>query len=172
MKLYLKLFLATGIPYGLIMGLYRGDATTGLVLGSFFGLFMSLSLGTMHFIYSKKLKSYGSGNTTGVHQEKTLELQLPFYKICNLCITSLEAVNGRIVEKSEQEEGTSAKVVAKTKMTWKSFGESIQFDIHKINSDKTEVKISSKPTLGTTLVDYGRNLENIEKISDFLTDNK
>lgn len=164
MKLYLKLFLATGIPYGLIMGLYRGDANTGLVLGFIFGTFMSVVLGTMQIIFTRNSKS----GTSGVSQAKTIELQLPFYKTCNLCVASLESINGRIAEKTEQEEGAGAKVVAKTKMNWKSFGETVQFDILKVNSDKTEVKISSRPKLPMTLVDYGRNLENVKKITDFL----
>jgi len=168
MKLYLKLFLATGIPFGLIMGVMYGDLTKGLFVGLFFGFFMSLILGTLNIIFTKKSTSQDSSKATGVHQTKVLELQLPYDKTFDLCISSLDSVKGTV----KQEERSLGKVVAKTGMTWKSFGETIQFDVRKIDNEKTQVQISSKPALPTTLVDYGRNLENVEKITEFFNKSK
>ncbi len=52
-------------------------------------------------------------------------------------------------------------------VSWKSWGEIIAFDIHKTN-DVIQVEISSRSVVHTTLVDYGKNLENVEKIVSFL----
>lgn len=35
-------------------------------------------------------------------------------------------------------------------------------------NDAIRVDVWSKPAIGTTLVDYGKNLENVEKIISFL----
>jgi hypothetical protein len=53
-------------------------------------------------------------------------------------------------------------------MTWKTFGDVISFEVRKIDNDRTQIKVSSRPAVRRTLVDYGKNLENMEKISSFL----
>ena len=47
-------------------------------------------------------------------------------------------------------------------------GEVIKIKISAINSEKTLVNISSKPSIPLTLVDYGKNHENILAIKIFL----
>lgn len=168
MKIHLKLFLVTGVSFGLIMGVVYRDLSRGLILGLFFGFFMSLIVGKMNTIFAKKSKSNSSDKTMSVRQIKVLELQLPYDKTFDLCIESLDTIGGTV----KQEERSLGKVVSKIGMTWKSFGETVQFDIHKIDDKKTQVQVLSKPALPITLVDYGKNLENVEKITEFLEKNK
>ncbi len=47
-------------------------------------------------------------------------------------------------------------------------GDVISFEVHRIDDDRTQVKVSSRPAVPTTLVDYGKNLENVERIISFL----
>ena len=53
-------------------------------------------------------------------------------------------------------------------MSWKTWGYIISFEVRKIDNDRTQIKVSSRPAVSTTLVDYGSNLENVEKIISFL----
>ena len=59
----------------------------------------------------------------------------------------------------------SGKIEAKTGFSLKSFGEKVEI---KINPKTNEVLISSKPSVSTTLFDYGKNLENVQKILNYL----
>lgn len=61
-----------------------------------------------------------------------------------------------------------AKIVARTALTWKSFGETVQIIIRKINETQTRVCILSRPALKTTLLDFGKNLENVVTIKETL----
>ena len=57
---------------------------------------------------------------------------------------------------------------AKRGLTWRSWGDEIRIDVHG-NQDRTSViRVSSRPCLRTTLVDWGSNLRNVAAIRDSL----
>ena len=60
------------------------------------------------------------------------------------------------------------KIVAMTGPTWKSAGETVQIIIRKINENQTRVCILSSPALKTTLLDFGKNLENVVAVKEAL----
>jgi hypothetical protein len=170
MKIHLKLFLATGVPYGILTGLIYlllFGPLTGLIAGLFagilFGGFMSLILGSLH-TWSVKRLPFKSREVMDVHHVQSIEMKLPYDKVFDLCIESLRLIRKcKIVEENRSQ----GKIIARTGTTWKSWGEVITFDIRKMN-DVIQVKVSSRPAVRTTLVDYGKNLENVEKIVSFL----
>ena len=55
-------------------------------------------------------------------------------------------------------------------MTWRTWGDVISFEVHRANDDGTRIKVSSRPALGSTLVDFGKNLQNVEQIAAFLNE--
>ena len=110
-------------------------------------------------------KSVEIKDITNVYHFRNIELKLPYDKVFNLCIESLKMFKRYKIKKEDYSYG---KIIAITGITWKSWGEVISFAIHKIDNNKIQVIISSKPILCTTLVDYGKNLENVEKIVAFL----
>lgn len=55
----------------------------------------------------------------------------------------------------------------KTKMTIQSFGEQIDLRLEKLHQNETKIIISSKPVVKGTLIDYGKNKENIKKIEQY-----
>ena len=169
-KLYLKLFLAAGVPYGIIMGAVitlLSDPFTGLIAGLLgvilFGGIMSLILGSLH-IWSVRRLGSKSKAAEDVNQVRSIEMKLPYGKVFDLCLESVKLIKKcKIVEENR----SWSRIVARTGISWKSWGEVITFDIRKMN-DAVRVDVWSKPAIGTTLVDYGKNLENVEKIISFL----
>lgn len=58
--------------------------------------------------------------------------------------------------------------MARTSVNWKTWGDTISFEITGIDDESTAVKISSRPTSRTTIVGYGKNLENVKTIVSFI----
>ena len=59
-------------------------------------------------------------------------------------------------------------VLLKTGMTMKSWGEEIKIILKSNKENNFEYQLSSSPKLKTTIVDYGKNLENINKIESVI----
>tara|TARA_R110002049_G_C8839165_1_gene536233 strand:+ start:67 stop:597 length:531 start_codon:yes stop_codon:yes gene_type:complete len=167
-KLYLKAFLLTGIPYGLIMlgfDLLDGDGFRlwkFLFMTFFFGITMSIILVSFH---KNRLKKNGIQELTdknlGVNQAKSLKSELS--KIELIEKLKLDPIIGKM-KMNETENG----IVLKTDMTWKSWGEEIKIILKSIKGKEFEYEISSNPKLKTTLVDYGKNLQNVNKIEEVI----
>jgi hypothetical protein len=167
-KLYLKAFLVTGIPYGLIMlgfDLFDGDGFRlwkFLFLIFFFGTTMSITLVSFH---KNRLKKNGIKELTdknlGVNQTKSLKSELS--KIELIEKLKLDPIIGKM-KMNETEKG----IVLKTGVTWKSWGEEIKIILKSIKDKEFEYEISSNPRLKTTLVDYGKNLQNVNKIENVI----
>jgi len=163
-KLYLKAFLLTGIPYGLIMlGFYLADSEgfrlwKYFFMTFFFGITMSLILVSFH---RYRLKKNGiqeiTNDNVGVNQSRNLKTGLNKTDLINKLKT--DPIIGKM-KMTEIENG----ILLKSGMTWKSWGEEIKIILKSENITDFEYQISSNPKLKTTLVDYGKNLENINRI--------
>jgi hypothetical protein len=101
----------------------------------------------------------------GVFHVRNIELLLSFERVFDLCVESLRLIPKCKIEEENRFQGI---INAHAGMTWKTWGDRISFRISKIDGSKTEVEVSSRPIVKTTLVDYGKNLENIERITTFL----
>jgi hypothetical protein len=109
--------------------------------------------------------SYGkSEEAMGVYHVRNVELRLPYDKTVDLCIESLRLIKKCKIQKEDRSQG---KIVARAGMTWRTWGDVISFDFLKIGNDRIQVEVSSRPAVRTTLVDYGKNLENVERIVGF-----
>lgn len=60
-------------------------------------------------------------------------------------------------------DAATGRIEARTGGTWKSFGEVITVQVS-VARDGTLVTVTSKPRLAATLIDYGKNNENAERI--------
>ena len=171
MKQYLKLFLAMAIPYAIFMSIFLSLFTgifKAIVLGSISGiLYGGIVTSFLYFLNNwqlKKIESKTHEKVRGVRHSKEIEVSLPYDKAFDLCIESLKLIKRCNVEKEDRSKG---EIVAKTGVSWKSWGELITFKIEK-NGEKVKIKVKSEPVLKTTLIDYGKNFENVEKITSFL----
>lgn len=167
-KLYLKTFLFTGIPYGLIMlgfDLADGDGFRlwrFLFMTFFFGITMSFILVAFHRNRLKKngIKEFSDENLS-VSQTKSLNSKL------NISELIRKLKNDPIIGKMKMAEVENG-ILLKTNMSWKSWGEEINIMLTSDKDADFEYQISSSPRLKTTLVDYGKNLENINRIESVI----
>ena len=167
-KLYIKTFLLTAIPYFALMTLFGFDEISktfifkNITASLFFGILMSLILVSFHWY---KLKNVGVENITddniGVNQTKIIETELSKNEIIQKL--KLDPTIGKM-NMSEMENG----VLLKTGMTMKSWGEEIKIILKSNKENNFEYQLLSSPKLKTTIVDYGKNLENINKIESVI----
>jgi hypothetical protein len=168
LRLYIKVFLITGIPFASIMTLF--DLIDGIGFRTwpflyhalFFGGLMSLFLVSIHLL---SLRKFGIRNMTsallGVNHKTSLRTQLskqavmeklrqdPFFRKMNL------------IESDD-------KISLSTDMGWKSWGEKIAIHFRPLEDGINELEISSKPKLKTTMIDLGKNLQNVMKMEQLL----
>ena len=168
----LKIFLAAGIPFGIFMAVLfsiiygiNAGLQGGIISGLIFGFLMFIILGFLHTRAVQKIAGNRSGTSLGTFHVQKIELQLPYDRAFDLCVRSLDLIGRCRVEEEDRSRGI---IIAKSPVNWKTWGDTISFDIREMNSDSTAVKVSSRPTSWSTIVDYGKNLENVKTIVSFL----
>ena len=170
MKIYPIIFLGTGIPFGLY-GLLKGTLERelshgikmGLIMGGLFGFFMATILGTMHRQMVKRFATE-DGDCVGPRQSQTVIVKGSYEAIFDACLQALKQINANI-KTSDRSIGS---IVAKTSLTWRSFGEELEVTLIKQNDEQVQVTISSSPIIKTTLIDYGKGLKNVTSFLDAL----
>jgi hypothetical protein len=75
-------------------------------------------------------------------------------------------ITAKIIEDNEQ----NGHIKAKTPMSVWGWGEVVEIDVSAVDNNKSQITVTSRPSLKTTLVDYGKNTENVEKICWYLKD--
>ncbi len=168
MKMYVRLFLYTSISFGLLKGIRVGLATgvesgikAGAISGLFFGIGMSLILGT---IYRLRIKKMGIVGDLGPVQSTTVELISNLDFAYDKCIQALNQFGAKIKLQNQ----AKSEIKATTGITWKSWGEVLSLHLIHIGNQKVKIEISSFPKLRTTIVDYGKGRENVQKIANLL----
>lgn len=92
------------------------------------------------------------------HHIRKMVLRLSFYKAFQLCVEAVSQIKRSKIIKEDRLNGI---IYAKGGVTWKTFGDHIEFNLVKIDDNRTEVEFSSSPAIRSTLVDYGKNLQNV-----------
>jgi len=168
----LKIFLASGIPFGIFAAvwfsfLYGVDAglSAGLVSGLFFGFLIFIILGFLHSRAVEKIAGDKSEESMRTCQVRNIELPLPYDSAFDLCIRSLDLISRCKVREEDRSRG---RITARSSINWKTWGDTISFEITRRSNETTAVKITSRPTSRSTIVDYGKNLENVKTIVSFL----
>ena len=165
MNLYIKLFLTTGVPFGLVIGLFSAlsngvavGLSSGLAQGFFFGITMSIVLGTMHKLKTKAQSRRTSG--TGPNQNVEITLEGSKERCFQKCLSSLIELQVKIINKDSE----GGVIEGQTNWTWKSFGEKIHLTVTENGKGKVKVMVSSIPKWKPTVVDYGKGIENVDSI--------
>ena len=156
MNKYILLFLICTIPYGLISTYIFNDLLIGISSGLFFGIVMTVILGGLHYFV---------GKNAAVNQAEKLLIPHPYEQAFNLVRTSIEdSIQGKLIASNTN----TGVITAKTRMSWLSWGEKITISLEKDTDSTTNVWIQSKPFIRTTIVDYGKNKDNINKLVESL----
>lgn len=165
----IRIFLQTSIGFGLLMMIFDfvvyGDINivSNLISGIGFGIFMTGILGYWNKKSVKRKSSADSTNDYDVKQTKEINLPVPYDKAFELCI---ESVNQLKKPKIKEKNYSGGVITAKTGITWDTFGDTVSFKLTE-TKDYTHIVVSSKPVF-FQVVDYGKNLENVNNIVSFL----
>jgi hypothetical protein len=101
----------------------------------------------------------------GVHHTRKVNLNLSYDEAYKACVESIHQIKKSKIVKEDPINGT---VDAKAGISWKTFGDKISFKLKRLENDHTEVEFSSRPIIRTTLIDYGKNLRNVQIIENYL----
>ena len=161
----------SGIPFGLLMGImsfHMGDNAdailNGILSGLIFGTLVSYILISLHKSLSRKVDSGASMPDFDIHQVRHIVMGIPYEKAFSLCIRSLKTIDRcRIISQSLD----NGEIRARAGLNWKTWGDDIIINLTE-GKDTTGVEISSRPSARSTLVDFGKNLDNVERIRRFL----
>ncbi len=167
MNKYIGVFLKTGAAFGLIMGVFfafqNKNISVGSIGGIISGILFGFTISVITYYSDKKLKTKGIINkSSDVYQYRKITVKKP---ISELLKTYKEAISS--LKKCKIVKDENGDITARTGFSWKSFGEIINISAEQTNDKETVIEISSKPSLRTTMADYGKNLENIEALVSY-----
>jgi hypothetical protein len=173
----LKIFLASGIPFGiftaiLFSSLYGINVglSSGLISGLIFGFIMFIILGFLHSRAVQNIAGENTEESMGTYQERNIKLQLPYDRTFDLCIESLSLISRCKVREEDRSQG---KIIARSSVNWKTWGDTITFDLTGTSNESTAVKVSQADFMVNT-VDYGKiwRMRNNSFLENPVTQNK
>lgn len=138
---------------------------TGLATGSVTGGIIFLVIGVLNWGAVRSLKPDAAESVLGVYHECTMEIPGRSEEAFNLCIRSMSGIRGCRVMEINRSAGT---IRARTGLNWKTWGDTIFFDIRPSGEGHAMIHFSSRPTFKTTIVDFGKNLQNVIIIGSYL----
>ncbi len=170
MKRFLKLFLASGITFGLLFGSliyppFLGNRSVPLNIRILAPIFSGLCFGffvAVSFFFLEKYmvkKNGGKGHAAGVKQRKNFSLPISKEDALNRAQEVMPLLKAKI-KSIDKNKGL---IIANRGVSWKSFGEKLIISLKEDKECLTVIKIESEPALKLAMVDYGKNLENVEK---------
>lgn len=165
---FLKSFAVLGISYALIMLLMEPiignefDLYKIIKTSVFFGLAMSVVFIALQ-VY--RLNQMG---VTELSKENISVVQKRVF-LSNLTkVKVIERINIDPTCSKMKIKKTDTGLKLSTRMSMKSWGENVYVDIIPAEENKIRITITSKPKIKTTIVDLGKNLENVNLLSKLL----
>ena len=176
MRFYFRIFRYFGVPFGFILGVIEGffhgfqrGLIWGIATGAFYGLGMALYLGISQKRSVKRQGFEITEDALNVRQTRILFLSQPYDEVFENCIRALETIEKSEVKSADPSTG---KIEATIGWGWKSFAQKITIEIAGSEADLTGAVILSRPKMQTAMIDFGKNLENVETIANFLRQRK
>ena len=168
-KLYGLLFLATGVPFGLLMGVtsaalfgvgdigggFAEGLLTGLVAGVVFGVLMALVLGTMQVV---GFRNAPRGASLSPKQARDVAV-VTGPDLADRILSALRTLPAEVTGADVP----AGRYAARTRRTWTGWGEEV---VVQLTGDPARpvATIASRPRLRTTMVDYGKGRRNVEHV--------
>jgi len=161
MKKFLKIFIVTGLLSGFFQVFFHHTILVSVIQGLYFGLVMASAL---CFLEKCALKKIGRTEASiGVKQEMRFTVKLSKLETLEKVKHVFAELNARIINYNSLENI----IEGRTTWNWKSFGEILTVRFVDMGN-QTGVYVESRPSLGTIMVDYGKNLENVEKFRQLM----
>ncbi len=172
--LLLKPILA-GILFGLfitilIFPIYK--SAESLLLSLRIGLIFGLILLFANLIHLRMMRRKQSQSLKSHHMQE-VELPIPYDRAFDLCVNAVKSLKNCKIQELSSEKIVAVKPT-KVPLDWIYNRDIITIELLRVDDNRTNVKISSRlfpDPPSKYYADYGSNLENIEKISEFLLKN-
>ena len=172
--LFFKILLLSGIPFGFLIAILSMQREkvfdvilNGILSGLVFGTLVSYLLISLHKSFSRKVVTDSFNHDFGIFQSRRIEIPLSYEDAYRLCLQSLKTISRCSIQSQSHDEGI---IKARAGINWKTWGDNVLLKLVK-GEGATIVEISSRPSARSTLVDFGKNLDNVERIKSFLIDN-
>ncbi|MEV6070661.1 hypothetical protein AB0L82_29310 [Nocardia sp. NPDC052001] len=172
-RLYLRIFLFTAIPFGVLIGLY--DSITfarttsailgGIIAGVIFGALIAAFGGTRQ-VRAARAAVHTDASDPGLSQRARIHLPRSPQQSYALAQQVLRSLPARITT----EDAATGRITAQTPMSWQTFGETLTITVESDTPDTSSVLIESHPRLRFTAVDYGTGRHYVERIAATLID--
>lgn len=182
-RLHRRIAIATGVPYAVLWSIYMAIvedvgldpaglgiiAATGVVAGLFFGILMSAVLGRWQSRAADRRRltdpAAPDAVDVGVHRRSTVRVEVPAAEILRRSSDAAGVLRrGRVTAVEEADRIVTLRVG----MSWRSWGEWVVLRLHPQSPSVTEVIVTSRPVFPWTLVDYGVNASNVERVLEWL----
>jgi hypothetical protein len=152
--------LLTGVGIGIVTAIQRGLAQgvkVAAVASLLVGVAMAVIIIPMQLLATRKLTRLES-QPRQVREFAVPGTVLPMLNL--LCkalseLTFIRSIDMNVKNKS---------IIARTRMSWASFGEVIAIEAREVEEGKVLVKISSSPAVKFTVTNYGKSARNLEAI--------
>jgi hypothetical protein len=171
MNLYLKVFLAMSIPFAAMTGVIiagndgiAGGISTGIAAGAAFGALASVILVTLHNKAIARLPFPTEDKSNSVKQLKVIYVEWDYDIAFSRCSQVLSSYGCRQIQ-PDPRHGT---IISKSKLDLFAALQSIGMRVIEHEPGRCEIQIISRPKMPTTLLDYGRNLRNVEELAQRL----
>ena len=170
---YIRLFLLSGLFLGVCMTIVYsfqfGDFYIGLITGLTLGFFFGLFNAGFSYYSDQKLKKKGIDTAnTSPRQSRKMSVDATVSEAIAVSEKAILSLNRSVIKDKDLTAGT---IKAKTKITWKSFGEVIKISTQSSGESQTLIEIKSSPFMPTNVIDYGKGLDNVETIVNYIKSN-
>jgi hypothetical protein len=162
-RVALSIFLYSGAFFGIGMAVVHGPEdgswfAYALWTGIPFGLLMATFAGGLHFIVGRRL---GNGKTPHVFQTADVVVDLEASAAVAAAESAMRCIDIRRLKTFSD---VPVRIVARTHTSWKSWGERIEVVITQAGDNRALVRIQSRPLVRLTVVDYGKGVDNVNRI--------
>lgn len=136
-------------------------AFIGFLIGCFitgvpFGILMAAIFSTMHF---------SKTDNPNVRHERTLQFNTTIEKVRQFCVEAILSVDAAAVDDWAT---TESLVTGKVGASIQSWGEVIRCEIERRENDLHVINVRCYPKLAWTMVDYGKNEQNMNAVLNHL----
>ncbi|MEO6544224.1 MAG: hypothetical protein ABIP05_09275 [Nitrospiraceae bacterium] len=152
--------LVTGVGIGIVTAIQR-DLAQGVKVGAvaflLVGVLMAVIIIPIQLFSTRKLTS----QECQPRQSRELIVAGNLSSVLDLLFKVLSELTFiRNIEKNLERKS----ILAKTRMSWASYGEVITIEASAVEEGKVLVKISSSPAVKFTVADYGKNARNLQAV--------
>lgn len=163
MKQKIKLFLSLSVLFGCFMGVLLHDVIHGVIQGISFGLILTVILSIYQRINIKKL-GLPKGEAK-VDTSVELEIEGTKREIFEICEYSVKNIVNCKIKESNFQEGI---IKVRAGMTWLTWGDVMLFKLEQVQDNKFRILVRSRPLIKTTIIDFGKNQDNINRIIKYI----